>query len=214
MELHLIRHGETNWNKERRVQGQSESQLTALGIQQAKQLGERIADIQFDKVYCSSSLRTRQTAQHVFAETHATIIYLDNLREIYLAHWEGHLYDEIAAKEPDSHGHFWQQPHLFQVAGAENFSQLQQRAIDTIANISAGQRMKQATHNKIAVISHGALIKTYLCHIEGRTMDQLWEPPRMHNCAHSIVTLNIGSDGKTEANIVLYANQPANKEYS
>ncbi len=214
MELHLIRHGETNWNKEGRVQGQSESQLTKPGIQQAKKLGERIADIQFDKVYCSSSLRTRQTAEHVFAGTQATIIYLDNLREIYLAHWEGQLYDEIAEKESDSHGHFWQQPHLFQVAGAESFFQLQQRAVDTIANISADQRMKEAHHNKIAVISHGALIKTYLCHIEGRTMDQLWDPPRMHNCAHSIVKLNLADDGNTKANIVLYADQPANKEYS
>ena len=59
MELHLIRHGQTDWNEERRVQGQSDSQLTQLGIDQAIALGERINNIEFDCVYCSSSLRTR-----------------------------------------------------------------------------------------------------------------------------------------------------------
>ena len=45
MELHFIRHGQTNWNEEHRVQGQSESELTELGIQQARDLGDRIAHL-------------------------------------------------------------------------------------------------------------------------------------------------------------------------
>lgn len=212
MELHLIRHGETNWNEERRVQGQSESQLTQLGVQQAKALGKRIAHIQFDAIYCSSSVRTRQTAGHLFADT--AIVYLDNLREIYLAHWEGHLYDDIAGREADSHRHFWQQPHLFNVDGAESFFQLQQRAIDTVAKMKQEHRSTETSHNRIAVVSHGALIKTYLCHIEGRSMDQLWAPPRMHNCAHSIVEFAGGNNGEAEATIIQYADQPINREYS
>ena len=70
MELHLIRHGQTDWNEERRVQGQSDSQLTQLGINQAIALGERISAIKFDKVFCSSSLRTRQTAANLFPANH------------------------------------------------------------------------------------------------------------------------------------------------
>ncbi len=210
MELHLIRHGETNWNEERRVQGQSESQLTELGMQQAQDLGDRLAHLDFDVIYCSSSLRTRQTADHVFAKTDTAIVYLDSLREIFLGHWEGRLYDDIANAEPDSHLHFWQHPHLFKVEGAEDFFQLQQRAIDTVARISAEHRLKEYSQHKVAIVSHGALIKAYLCHVEGRAMDQLWAPPRMHNCAHSIVKIG-DSDA---AHIIQYADQPAKKEYS
>ena len=210
MEIHLIRHGETNWNKERRVQGQSESQLTDLGIQQAKELGQRIGHLEFDKIYCSSSLRTRQTAEHAFPDPTTEISYLDTLREIFLGPWEGHLYEDLAQREPDSHRHFWEQPHLFQVNGAESFFELQQRAIDAVTGIQATHRAEPARAQKVAIVSHGALIKSYLCHVEGRSMDQLWAPPRMHNCAHSIVTFS--GDNGTTVNILQYADQPFIKE--
>jgi len=211
MQLHLIRHGETNWNKERRVQGQSESHLTNLGIQQAKELGQRIGHLEFDRIYCSSSLRTRQTAEHAFSKSTTEINYLDELREIFLGPWEGHLYEELAETEPESHRHFWEQLHLFRVNGAESFFELQQRAIDAVAEIEAAHRTDSVSSRKVAIVSHGALIKSYLCHVEGRSMDQLWAPPRMHNCAHSIVALN-SIDGTSSANILQYADQPSIKE--
>ena len=207
MELHLIRHGETNWNKERRAQGQSDSHLTDLGTQQAKELGQRIAHLEFDKIYCSSSLRTRQTAEYAFPELATEIKYLDELREIFLGSWEGHLYEDLAQSEPESHNHFWEQPHLFRLSGAESFFELQQRAIDAVAEIEAAHRTDSVSGRKVAIVSHGALIKSYLCHVEGRSMDQLWAPPRMHNCAHSIVALNL-IDGTRSANILQYADQP------
>lgn len=211
MEIHLIRHGETDWNRARRVQGQSESQLTDLGIQQAKELGQRIQHLQFDKIYCSSSLRTRQTAEHAFPETAIEIDYLDELREIFLGPWEGQLYEDLASSDPESHRHFWEQPQLFQVKGAESFFQLQQRAIDAVAEIESTHRANPASSRKVAIVSHGALIKSYLCHVEGRSMDQLWAPPRMHNCAHSIVTFS-GDDGTSSAKLLQYADQPYTKE--
>lgn len=213
MELHLIRHGQTNWNEERRVQGQSESELTELGIQQARELGERIAHLNFDQVFCSSSLRTRQTAEHVFGARDIKIKYLDSLREIYLGPWEGSLYADIAEREPDSHRHFWQQPHLFNVAGAESFFDLQERAITTVSKIATDFRQK-----KIALVSHGALIKSYLCHVEDRPMEELWAPPAMHNCSHSIVEINYADtghediDNRYKGRIVQYADQAVNGE--
>ena len=95
MELYLIRHGQTDWNKERRAQGQSESKLTELGEQQARELGERLAPVEFDHIYCSSSQRTRQTADLAFGHRNMEIEYRDSLREIFLGPWEGHLYDDI-----------------------------------------------------------------------------------------------------------------------
>lgn len=213
MELHLIRHGQTNWNEERRVQGQSESELTDLGIQQARELGERIAHMNFDQVFCSSSLRTRQTAEQVFKTSDIKIEYLDSLREIYLGPWEGSLYADIANREPDSHRHFWQQPHLFNVAGAETFFELQQRAIAAVSKIAENFMQK-----KIALVSHGALIKSYLCHVEDRPMEHLWAPPAMHNCAHSIVELNCTKTGQEEndreysGKILQYADKAMNGE--
>ena len=197
MDLHLIRHGQTDWNEERRVQGQSDSRLTQLGREQAIELGQRIQLVEFDKVFCSSSFRTRQTAANLFPDSRVEIEYLDNLREIFLGPWEGTLYDEIERREPDSFRHFWEEPHLFDVEGAESFYELQNRAVAAVERI-AEQHLEQ----QIAVVSHGALIKTILCHVENLPMSALWTPPHMHNCAHSIIRFS--ANGSKE--IVQYAD--------
>ena len=197
MDLHLIRHGQTDWNEERRVQGQSDSRLTQLGEEQALELGQRIQFVEFDKVFCSSSLRTRQTAANLFPDSRVEIEYLDNLREIFLGPWEGALYDEIEQQEPDSFRHFWEEPHLFDVEGAESFYELQNRAVAAVEKIAELHLDQQ-----IAVVSHGALIKTILCYVENLPMDELWTPPHMHNCAHSIIRFS--PEGSQE--IVQYAD--------
>ena len=118
----------------------------------------------------------------------------------------------LAAQYADTHTHrhFWEQPHLFQVNGAESFFELQQRAIDAVAEIEATHRAISTKDRKVAIVSHGALIKSYLCHIEGRSMDQLWAPPRMHNCAHSIVAFS-SDDATASPTILQYADQPFSK---
>lgn len=198
MELHLIRHGQTNWNEERRVQGQSESQLTDLGIEQAKTVGEKLKTLQFDKLFSSSSRRTRETADHAFAHHDQSVTFLDSFREIFLGPWEGRLYDEIESEDPDSFRHFWEEPHLFNVNGAETFYEMQERAMETIREIGAS-----SIGQRVAVISHGALIKSVLAHVENLPMEELWKPPLMHNCAHNIIHMDTNGD----FSISLYADQ-------
>ena len=114
MQLHLIRHGQTNWNEEKRIQGQSDSIITELGVSQARALGERLREIDYAAHYSSSSVRTRQTTEHAFPAA-SDVRFRDELREIYLGPWEGNLYADMAEREPDSYKHFWEQPHLFAV---------------------------------------------------------------------------------------------------
>lgn len=199
MELHLIRHGQTDWNQERRIQGQSESQLTELGVQQAKAVGEKLRDLKFDKIYSSSSLRTRQTTEHAFGHLGKPVTYLDSLREIFLGPWEGKLYDDIEQEDPDSFRHFWQQPHLFDVEGAETFYAMQNRAMSVLQEIG-----KDSFQQRVAAISHGALIKSLLAAVEQLPMEELWKPPLMHNCAHNIIEMN----EQGEFRITVYADQP------
>ena len=199
MELHLIRHGQTNWNEERRAQGQSDSKLTKIGKEQAVALGKKIKQIKFDKIFCSSSLRTRQTAELVFPKTELEIEYLDSLREIFLGSWEGKLYKDIEVENPESHNHFWKEANLFKLTGAENFYQLQKRAIKVVDSI-----LEKFESKKVVIVSHGALIKALLCFAERKPIKELWSPPHMHNCAHSIILYC----GKNPSQILQYADAP------
>lgn len=197
--VHLIRHGETNWNRERRAQGQQESVLTEQGVAQAQALAATIASLPIEEVFSSSSVRTRQTAEILFAGRQIPVTYCDLLREIHMGEWEGRLYDDIKTTSPEQFRAFWHEPHVFSVTGAETFEQLQQRALNRFTSLLA-----QSTGHEIAIVSHGAWIKTLLCHFEPRPLAQLWQPPAMHNCAHSIIDIEADGSGR----ISLYAGQP------
>ena len=182
MELHLFRHGETDWNRTGRFQGQDESRLTEKGVLQAQNLGKKISDIKFNKIYCSPSLRTRQTASHMWSDSSHDIVYMDSLMEINLGPLEGKLYKDVKETHPKSHENFFYKPHLFNLKGAETFKNLTTRAMDTIMEISLKNREKT-----IAIVSHGAFIKAFLTKIDGKKLHQIWDPPYMDNCAHNIV---------------------------
>lgn len=198
MRIHLIRHGQTHWNKERRVQGQTESTLSEEGREQAAALRPVLNRFTIDKVYCSTSIRTRETAAILFADRDIATEYRDSLREILLGPWEGFLQTEVKEKYPESFNEFWHFPHRFTLAGAETFEQVQQRGMQELQRVvdeSAGQ--------DVAIISHGVLIKSILCQLEGRPLDRLWEPPVMHNCSHSIIAVD--KDRSAVPQIIQYA---------
>ncbi|HCO60198.1 MAG TPA: hypothetical protein DIT58_08405 [Porticoccaceae bacterium] len=196
--LHLIRHGETNWNAEGRIQGQMESVLTELGQQQAAELQQRLLDYKFDRVYSSSSTRARQTTAIALNHHPHPVTYRDDLREIYLARWEGFLYAEIEASDPKAIHAFRNEPHKFDVEGAETFHALQQRALAAVEAI-----IGESHGQEVAIISHGAWIKSVLSHYENRPLSRFWEPPRMHNCCHSIIHIPVNGD---KPRIIRYAD--------
>jgi probable phosphoglycerate mutase len=204
--VHLIRHGETNWNKDKRAQGQQESVLTPEGLLQAQDLKSRLQDIPITEVYCSSSVRTRQTAQVLFGECAIgdqtiPVFYCDQLREIYMGPWEGHLYSDLRQKDPGQFHAFWHQPEKFALAGAETYQDVQKRAVRRLDDI-----LEHSSAKEIALVSHGVLIKTILCDTEQRPLAQLWEAPAMHNCARSVI--DIYADGSKR--ISIYSDHPYN----
>jgi phosphoserine phosphatase len=196
--IHLIRHGETNWNREKRAQGQMESVLTLEGQIQAAELSNKVRSLGIREVYCSSSMRARQTADILFAGRAVPIRYCDQLREIYMGPWEGKLYSDIRAQDAEQFDAFWARPHQFILPGAETFADVQRRATQCLRKILA-----ESDAEDIAIISHGVLIKTILCDVESRPLAELWQTPAMHNCARSIIEVHY--DGTKR--ITLYADQ-------
>ena len=83
MLIYLLRHGLTNYNVEKRYQGMwGESVLTDLGVEQAKEAGEHLSPVPFDRIYVSGAIRAAQTATYAFPTRTEEFIYRDDLREI------------------------------------------------------------------------------------------------------------------------------------
>lgn len=196
--IHLIRHGETNWNKEKRAQGQLDSVLTENGVLQAQQLKSRLEALAIAEVHCSSSTRARQTAEIVFGSRDIPVQYCDQLREIHMGPWQGQLYADLRAAEPEQYHAFWHEPEKFLLDGAETYADVQKRAVRKLDGILAHSRATD-----IAIVSHGILIKTLLCDVLQTPLAMLWQAPVMHNCATSVI--EIQEDGSRR--ISLYADQ-------
>lgn len=180
--LHLVRHGQSLWNAEIRIQGTSDPELSALGIEQAREVGKKLPA--FDRVYSSDLLRTRQTAEHILNGKTDHVDYRASLREIHLGPWEGMLLTDATEQYPVETDQFRNSPEQFALEGAETFHALQSRAHKAINDIVA-ECNGEDIH--VLVVSHGAFLKSLLIDYAGLTLNDMWKNPHIDNCGHSIV---------------------------
>jgi len=194
--LHLIRHGETDWNAEGRIQGQSDSRLNATGRAQARELRGQLCLADFDGFFCSSSRRARETMEILLNHQAAAVQCMDALREIRLGPWEKQTKTDVISQYPQAFEDFRKAPDRFRLAGAETFEDVRKRGVAAVRQI-----VSQYPGSTVMVVSHGAIIKTILCHYANRPLRRLWDPPPLYNCARSIVAV----DGEGRGSILRVA---------
>ncbi|GCE50941.1 putative phosphoglycerate mutase [Thermosporothrix hazakensis] len=171
--LYITRHGETQWNIERRLQGWQDSPLTALGVCQAQWLGEALREVAFTAIYTSPSQRTRTTAELIGAHHSCDIIPHDALRELYMGDWEGKTREELQQREPEIFAAFWSRPHLYRpVNGSESFYDLRERVLPFLQSVLEKQKGET-----LLLVTHAATLKTIMAFFDERPMERLWEPP-------------------------------------
>jgi alpha-ribazole phosphatase len=101
LHLMLVRHGETEWNAQRRYQGQSDVPLSGLGRRQAELVAERLAGHEIDAVYASDLKRAWETAQVITEKSNLEVISEPRLRELKFGVLEGLTFDEAQAQYPE-----------------------------------------------------------------------------------------------------------------
>ena len=99
LQVYLVRHGETEWNAARRIQGQSDSALTAKGEQQARQVAQRARSLGITHVVTSDLGRTRRTAEIIADACGCTVILDPRLRELHMGVLEEREIDSLTAEE-------------------------------------------------------------------------------------------------------------------
>lgn len=157
MKLYIIRHGQTEWNTEKRLQGWNNSDLTQKGIQDAENLSERLKDTDFDHIYSSPQRRAFETAEIVKRDRNIDIVKLDGLKEIGFGSWEGMKIDEILAEYKDEYRSFIDTPHLYEpIPGNESFEDIYERVDQALKKI-----IKRGG-DKVLIVCHGVTIKVLI----------------------------------------------------
>jgi len=159
--LHLLRHGETDWNAEGRWQGHSDRPLTPVGVAQATAIAPAVAALQPVAIHASDLVRALDTAAPSAELCGLPVIADAALREIDTGSWTGRRRSEILAAEPGAVGRH----EAGEVAweGGETFAELQDRVVDALERIAGDYGSQEA----IAVFAHGGVIRAAVAHAAG-----------------------------------------------
>ncbi|PKA14966.1 histidine phosphatase family protein [Leptospira haakeii] len=156
-QLFLIRHGETAWNKERRLQGQTDTPLSELGKKQASKLAEGLKNKGIELIFSSDLKRAKETSEQISQQLGIEIIYHSGLKEIHLGEAQGILESEISDIFGETHYSAWKSQDRihdqFKFPGGESKSEAGSRIIETILYL-----LKMYDKKNIAICSHGFVL--------------------------------------------------------
>jgi probable phosphoglycerate mutase len=170
-----VRHGETAWNVDARIQGQLDVGLNDTGRWQARRVGEALAGEKITAVYSSDLGRAHQTAQSISEVTGVAVVPEEGLRERSFGIFEGKTFDEIRETWPD-HAHNWRKriPEWEPPEGGESLIQLRERVTRTLQALAARHPGEQ-----IVVVAHGGVLDAIYRVATGQEVNspRTWELP-------------------------------------
>ncbi len=164
----FVRHGETDWNREHRVQGSQGAPLNAAGHEQAKALARQLWEVPLQVVYSSTLPRALETASYV-AGPHGVGIKTDaRLNEIHHGDWEG--LAEEALPDLDLYRRWREDPSSCELPGAEPLEAVRRRAVEAMREIAAQHAPEEGL---VAVVSHQIVLALLKCYILERPLSQI-----------------------------------------
>ena len=179
--LVVVRHGETQWNRERRIQGyHADSALTATGEAQAAALAGRLAREGIDALFASDLGRTRSTAHPIGLATGIAPVHDAGLRERSYGIFEGRTFAEIEKHYPAEYARIMARDPHYAAPGGESALQFRDRVLGTLERIAVHCSGKRA-----AVVTHQGVLGMLYRHALELPLDSPKRPPMQNaSCNH------------------------------
>ncbi len=168
-EFWLVRHGETDWNREHRFMGQQDIPLNVEGLRQAAALADELRGQHFDALVSSDLLRARQTAETLATALGLTLRLDPRLREVNLGTWQGETHADIQARFPVQWAERYANPPDFRPPGGETMTEMAARAYPAMDEIAAAHPA-----GCVLLVSHGILLAALICRAKDLPLAQLY----------------------------------------
>jgi len=202
----LVRHGETEWNRQGRFQGQIDVPLNDNGRAQGKKAADFLKPVTIDAAYTSFMARPKETAEIILQHHDGLTLHsVNELQEISHGEWEGLYESEIESNYPGMLEQWQNRPETVQMPGGENLEQVWLRSIAAWKQIVAAHSGGD-TVQTVLVVAHDAVNKALLCHVLGLGPESFWRF-KQGNGAVSVIDYPNGIDSApvlTTANITIH----------
>jgi len=170
--IFLIRHGETEWNRQQIFRGISDVQLNENGREQVNALGRRFANLFLRSIYTSKLSRAMETAQAIARSQNSEKIITtdDGLTDIHYGEWAGMAYDEVRGKSPELYSKWRETPQEMRFPGGESLQSVYLRAWRSFDKIR-----REAEGDSVAIVSHQVVIRALLCGVFYLDLSHFWQ---------------------------------------
>lgn len=196
MKVLLVRHGETDWNVAKKIQGSTDIPLNETGINQAEKLAETLAmrNIPIQGIYTSKLKRAADTARIAAEKLGVVCKVLEGIEEINFGLWEGISWDEVAEKFPEEY-RVWRQNRRYEhPPKGESYQELLERVVKALQklirelyqediNLQTEKHQKEKQEGDIVVVTHSADIMTLMSAIYDTPFHEMVKRYKTENTA-------------------------------
>ena len=198
MKLYIIRHGQTDWNRIRRLQGRTNIPLNEWGRRVANLTREGLEDVSFDIAFTSPLVRAKETAELILQGRNVPIVDDDRLIEVDFGPYEGESFN----LDDENLQNFFQKPEAYySIGGSESIESVFQRTEDFLQELYKKQEYQNST---ILISTHGAALCGLLCNIKKWGKADFWKGGLHKNCGFSIVEVTDGVPCIIEEAVIAY----------
>lgn len=161
MKLIFIRHGQTDWNVQGKIQGSYDSELNATGIEQAMSLSEKLFNLnyKFSKIYSSPQKRALKTAEILSKSSNVDYISVKDLQEMNMGKWEGLSWREVEENYPNEYKEWHLNRRYTKTPEGESYQDMLERVLKAIHKII------NENNENVVIVSHSAVIMCLQCYV-------------------------------------------------
>ena len=165
----IVRHGETEWNAQGRIQGHTDTGLSEKGAEQARSLGQRLAGLNIDVAYSSDLKRTSETAKLALGERDVALNETPMLREYHKGEFEGMTLSEIESQFPGEYPRYLKKDLDYAPKGGETTRDVSARMVKIIDEIKSNH-----LNEAVLVVSHGGALRAAMVSLLNMPIEGNW----------------------------------------
>lgn len=176
--IYITRHGETEYNLKRLMQGTIDTKLSSRGLEQAACLRDRLAETPFDRVLSSPLQRARVTAETILENRSECIEFFDELKEMDFGFMQGKDYEFLGREHPELYEQYSNAPAEFTIPEGDSFREFQTRVLSILEEVE-----KMDESESMLIVCHGITKLVLVNELKGIPLEQIWDTEVAGNTA-------------------------------
>ncbi|MBW2056422.1 MAG: histidine phosphatase family protein [Deltaproteobacteria bacterium] len=168
--IYLVRHGQTQWNREEIFRGTADVPLNDSGILEARLAGRALKDKPVRAVYTSPLARARQTAEAIAGFHGLEVAVLEGLKDLCFGKWQGVSHRTVRERYPELYRQWLERPDKVSFPEGESLGALQSRAVEAVKGL-----IPKHPEQTIVIVSHRVVNRALICGLVGIDLSRFWQ---------------------------------------